>query len=229
MRTAKVLENKMLTHDVFQLKLETEDLFEFQSGQFITIKIDDQVPPCFRAYSIASAPIANSKGCEVCIKVVEDGRGSNWLQAMKEGSEFNFIGPTGKFLFLGEKEKVLFVATGTGVAPFRSMIESLLSSGSEKEIELLFGVRHIKDLFYVDLFEKLVEEHPNFKVRFTLSRPEDESWEGLRGRVTEHLDDTDVQNTEVYICGLKDMIEQVIDILEKAGMPREQIHEEKYD
>src|SRR3989338_3958 len=203
---AKIIEQIKLTEDVFEIKLETVTPFNFQAGQFITIKVADKTPPCFRAYSIKSAPEENGKNLEICYKFLPGGRGSTWLRALKSNDTIEFLGPSGKFTYKGEKNKNLFVATGTGVAPFNAIIENELKKGNKKPLHLLFGVRHIKDIFYKNFFENLAKKYTNFRFDLTLSRPETEKWQGLNGRVTKILEamQIDTKNTEVYICGLKD-------------------------
>lgn len=224
MNKAKVTEKKVLNHDVFELCLETQEPFNFEAGQFITIKISDSDPkPCFRAYSISSAPSENT--FELCIKEIPNGRGSSWLNTLKPGSEIEFIGPNGKFNFIpNSSKKVLFIATGTGVAPLKSMIEDQLEKGNTQPMHLVFGVRHEKDIFYKEELEKLTNK--NFSYDLTLSQPEGE-WDGLVGRVTDHI--PDIKNTEVYICGLKAMIDTVHELLLKKGIKEEDVHFEKYD
>lgn len=232
MNQGKISKKTFLTDDVIELQISTDQPFNFQAGQYISIKISDKPDsPCFRAYSIASAPIENGHELALCIKVVEGGRASNWLNTLKEGDPISFLGPIGKFLFKNELSNALFIATGTGLAPFRSMIEYQLNNGNTKPFQLMFGVRHIKDVFYKDVFEKLAATHSNFQFDLTLSRPENTDWNGHQGRVTTLLEnaDLDPKNTEVYICGLKDMIESVTEILKQKGFPESSINFEKYD
>lgn len=232
MKTAKIVKNEKLTGDVYQLILESNEPFEFEAGQFITIKIEDQEKPCFRAYSIASSPNKDQKTFELCIKAVQGGRGSVWLNDLDPGEEITFLGPSGKFTFNTPVEKeVIYIATGTGVAPFRSIIEDQLNKGSSQKMQLIFGVRHQKDIFYQELFEKLAKEHENFTFELTLSRPEDKDWKGNTGRVTALLEklEADTSDCESYICGLTDMIDSVTKILKAKGCTEETIHFEKYD
>lgn len=231
MKKAKVTANKQLTEDVFELQFQAEESFSFEAGQFVTFKIDDQVPPCFRAYSIASAPEENGTHFRTCYKVIEGGRGSNWLKSLKENSEINFIGPSGKFVFVNPEKKAFFIATGTGITPFNSMIEDQLKKGNQNQINLLFGVRHIDDIFYQDFYQDLAKEYANLTFKLTLSRPENDSWAGSVGRVSKVLEENspDTSNTDYYICGLKAMIDDVVTILKAKGVPEESIHFEKFD
>ncbi len=232
LNTAVLKEKTDLTHDVFQLKFQPLEHIEFLAGQFVTIKITDKEDsPCFRAYSIASAP-EEKDFFELCVKIVEDGRGTNWLNSLQTGDKIEFLGPHGKFLYDEQSNKnALFIATGTGIAPLKSMIEDQLAKGNNKNLQLLFGLRHIKDVFYQDLLEDLGAKYPNFEYKITLSQPENENWSGETGRVTEILEKTDLdtKNTEVYLCGLKAMIESVTTILKDKGFSDDAINFEKYD
>jgi ferredoxin-NADP reductase len=229
LKKTKLIEKIQLTHDVVEFIFECKKKCDFEAGQFINFKIDDNGEfPCFRAYSICSAP--NSKAFVICIKLVENGRGTAWLNSLNEGDEVEFLGPTGKFLFEEGSKKYTFIATGTGVAPFKSMIEDQLSKGNKAEIQLLFGVRSEEDIFYKEFFEELEKKHENFKFHLALSRPP-ESWKGVKGRVTKALEEIelDTKNTTFYICGLKNMIEDVETLLLEKGVVKEAIRFEKYD
>ncbi len=231
MKTATLSDKKQFTQDVVELTFKTSEPFTFQAGQFVTLKIDDKVPPCFRAYSISSSPQENGNTFSTCLKVVENGRGSNWLNSLKIGDQINFIGPSGKFTFKGEKNNILFIATGTGITPFHAMIEDELKKSNHQKLHLLFGLRHIANMFYKDYFEDLSQKYPNFSYDITLTKPENSDWQGKTGRVTELLQkmELDPKDTEIYICGLKEMIHEVVDILKAKSVPEENIHFEKYD
>ena len=221
----KIIEKKELTHDVFELILGKPEGFSFKAGQFVTAKIEDQHPPCFRGYSIASSP--KNKNIELCIKTIKGGRGSNWLNSLKKGDELSFIGPNGEFTLQNTNEDSIFIATGTGIAPFKAIIEEHLEN-YKKKMHLIFGVRHVEDICYRELFEELAKKHSHFTFDLTLSRPDD-SWKGKSGRVTEILQSYAIKDQEVYICGLKEMITSVEEILKEKGLSENRIHFEKYD
>jgi len=225
MYKTKIIEKKELTHDVFELILEKPEGFRFKAGQFVTAKIEDQNPPCFRGYSIASSP--KNKDIELCIKTIKGGRGSNWLNSLKKGDELSFIGPNGEFTLQNTNKDNIFVATGTGIAPFKAMIEEHLENYKNK-MHLIWGLRYVENICYKELLEDLAKKHSHFTFDLTLSKP-DNSWQGKSGRVTKILQNYDIKNQEVYICGLKDMITSVEKILKEKGLPINQIHFEKYD
>ncbi|MBI2634521.1 FAD-dependent oxidoreductase [Candidatus Peregrinibacteria bacterium] len=230
-KKAQVTKIFFLTEDVFEIHFRTEEPLEFKAGQFVTIKIADKIPPCFRAYSIASAPQPDCRNIKTCVKIVAEGRGSNWLKSLKAGTKINFIGPSGKFTFKNPDKNSFFIATGTGVTPFLSMIEDQLKSGNKNKIHLLFGLRHIKNIIYKDFLEQLRRQYPNFSYEITLSKPENSTWKGSTGRVSQILNtqNIDTKNTDYYICGLKEMIADVAKILKEKSVPESAIHFEQYD
>ena len=227
---AILIEKIDLCHDTLELKFKPEAEFKMQAGQFINIKINDGGQfPCFRAYSVSCTD--NSKQFEICLKVDTEGRGSNWLKSLNLDDNIEYIGPTGKFLFDEESNNdAFFIATGTGVAPLKCMIEQQLAKGFNKKITLLFGLRHEQNVFYKELFEEIEKNYYNFKFLLTLSRPK-ENWTGLQGRVTNYLESNEIdsKNTNYYICGLKAMIDEVLELLKNKGISEENIHFEKYD
>lgn len=198
---AKLLSIKELTHDVRMFVFERPEGFEFKPGQFVMLQFDGIA----RAYSIASPPTEKEK-LVLIIKLIEGGRGSEYLRGAKEGDELQFKGPFGHFCLDEESEKdVVLVGTGTGLAPLYSILSYLLDTGSERKIRLFFGVRYEKDVFFEDQFGILKEEYGNFDYKITLSRPEN----GDGKYVTDLLKEENFGNIQVYICGGKAMVEDV--------------------
>lgn len=235
LQKAKLIDKASLTSDVVELSFETQTQFSFQAGQFISIKIEDNpASPCIRGYSIASSPNPDSPNhFNLCIKLIENGRGTTWLNSLKINDEISFLGPNGKFIFNENSQGTsLFIGTGTGVAPLKAMIEDqLLNKNNGNKLHLLFGVRYINGIFYENLFKSLSEKFSNFTYDIIVSRPENPDWKGNPGRVTALLNPLkiDTTNTEVYLCGLKDMLTEVTSILESKGLASERIHKEQYD
>jgi NAD(P)H-flavin reductase len=127
----------------------------------------------------------------------------------------------------------MFIATGTGIAPFRSMLHWLLADPQrhqERELWLLFGARSEQDLYYRDEFERLAAGHSNFHFVPTLSRASAE-WTGLRGYVQEHVKEIvgDRKDMHAYICGLDKMVKANRELLKNLGWERTSIRYEKYD
>jgi CDP-4-dehydro-6-deoxyglucose reductase len=168
---------------------------------------------------------------------VMDGPGSSYLHTVEPGAIIKAIGPQGFFTRpLTKSTASLFVATGTGVTPFRSMIREAIAARAETPLWLLFGVRHEQDLLYREELVGLAKEHPHIRVELTLSQPPP-TWTGRRGYVQTHvkellgeLDAISGGTTHTYICGLQKMVGSVRELLRKEmGLPRERVHTERYD
>lgn len=222
-----------LTSDVieFGFQLPKGKSCDFQAGQFINIRVDDGGGKVFfRSYSIMNSP-REKEILKSCVKIIPDGRCTQWLNSLEIGASVTMMGPIGMFtLNLDSKKDFLFVATGTGITPLHSMILDLLESGCDRKIHLLWGFRHEKDLFYQNFFEQLAEQYKQFSFTTTLSQP-GESWTGEKGRVTDWIEahGEDVQDTQVYICGIGAMVLDVKKLCILNGVSAEDVHFERYD
>lgn len=224
--SAKLIRKIQLNSDVYQFDFKWQELVPFKAGQFLMIEVPDGDKKLTRAYSISSAP-SQSDGFSFCVKILADGKASQYLIKMKEGDEAQFMGPFGHFVLAESSKPILMIATGTGLAPFMGMLPSLFETNYAGQINLLFGVRHEEDLFYVKELMEMEKVHANFKATITLSQAS-EAWAGARGRVSEYLNSIDVENLQVYICGNGDMVKNVKDILESKGLPKADLHLEQF-
>ncbi len=207
--------------------------FGFVAGQWLSFKTnkpdDEEIT---RAYSIACPPGDNNRFA-LCLNRVEDGFMSNFLCDMEVGQQISCQGPFGDFILRQPLRDTVFIATGTGVAPFRSMLHWLLADPSrhqEKQLWLLFGNRTKEDIYYHEEFLKLAAQHSNFHYLPTLSRGAPE-WQGLCGYVQEHVPEIVQSRTgmHAYICGLDKMVKANRELLKGLGWDRKSILCEKYD
>jgi NAD(P)H-flavin reductase len=228
---AKVDRFRDLTHDVREIDFRLSDPKEitFKAGQFVSFDVLSPRlnKPVTRPYSIASSP--GQRDCvTLLLNLVPGGPGSTYLFSLKEGDETSFKGPAGSFYLKEDGTRdLLLVATGTGIAPFRSMVYYLLGQGYNRQITLYWGLRSQRDLYYQDELNALAARHANFRFITTLSRPEP-GWTGETGRVTRLIDErvTSVADLSVYLCGNSGMLEDVAAIVRKKGLCP--IHKEKW-
>ena len=213
-------------HFVFDVP-EVEQL-PYLPGQFVSFSRDAGEKRITRAYSTASPP--NGNRFELCLNRVEDGLFSPFLFEMTPGDTVDMKGPLGFFTWRFPVNDSILVATGTGIAPFRAMLNAYLSSGGDRQITLVYGVRYEESLLYRREFEQLSERYPNFRFWPTLTRPED-SWQGRTGRVQTYTLEAlgEHRDMDVYICGLKAMVDDVRARLKELGLDRRHIIFEKYD
>lgn len=199
----------------------------FVPGQFLSLTAAVNGDEITRAYSIVSPP---GERVALCANMVPEGHLSPVLFGMHPGDEIDFKGPYGAFILRRPVSDSIFVATGTGIAPFRSMLLTHLGEHPDRRFTLIFGVRHEHGLLYHDEFLALAAAHPNFRYLPTLTRPP-EHWTGLTGRVQQHTLDVlgDRRDVDVYICGLHEMVNDLRAQLKESGLDRKKIIFEKYD
>jgi len=207
--------------------------FGFVPGQWLSFKASQaDGEEITRAYSIASPPREDNTFA-LCLNRVQDGFMSNFLCDMIPGDEIRVQGPFGDFTLRPPMHDTIFIATGTGIAPFRSILHWLLTDYSRHEghqLWLVFGNRTEKDIYYDAEFKRMAGDHANFRYLPTLSRPAD-GWEGLRGYVQEHVPGVVGSHIgmQAYICGLDKMIKANRELLKGMGWDRKAIKFEKYD
>ncbi len=209
----KIVGIRNLTEHTFVLSLP-RSRFEYVAGQHISLSIKGDYQS--REYSIYSAE--KSENLEVLVKEVDGGYFSPKLKNLKEGDTVEVHGPFGKF-GLDEKKiqshQHVFLASGTGIAPFHSMIKS----NPDLNYKLIHGVRYVEEAYEKDEYSR---------DRYTLCSSRDKKGD-FNGRITDYLKKTEFEkNTCFYLCGNSDMIFDSMEILSEKGFGRENINVEVY-
>ncbi|KKS21186.1 MAG: Protein C of soluble methane monooxygenase [candidate division WWE3 bacterium GW2011_GWC1_41_7] len=214
------LTNKLI---LVTFKVTDPERIDFTPGQFVNLRVV-HAPMTFRSYSICSDYRVTSQ-FSVVASVSHEGPGSNFLRSLKPGDNVEFIGPSGRFnLEEPLKDKIIFVATGTGVAPFIPMLHYLEHTQFEGDVFLFFGVRHEDEIFFKDELDNFMVSIPHFTYQICVSQPG--NWFGNIGRVNSFvLVDS---NAGYYLCGHPEMVEDLSGRLLKAGVPSEHILFEKF-
>ena len=226
---ARLIEAREIAPNTRHFEFETPDWnAAFVPGQFLSVTAKIGEDDITRAYSIVSPP--DGKRFALCANLVQEGYLSPFLFSLRPDDEIDFKGPYGAFILRRPVSDSIFVATGTGIAPFRSMLLSQLKAWPERRFKLIFGVRHERGLLYHDELSALAETHPNFSYLPTLTRPPDH-WIGRVGRVQQPTIEAlgDRRDVDVYICGLREMVDDVRSKLKEIGLDRKRIIYEKYD
>ncbi|MBS3086060.1 hypothetical protein J4225_05255 [Candidatus Pacearchaeota archaeon] len=230
---AEILDIKDLTPTVKYFKLSVPKTFTFKSGQFVGVYfLLGNEKKINRPYSIASQP--NKKGfIELCIKRVNSGVGSNILHSLKNRDKLSIQGPLGGFTIRESsfKKDIIFIASGTGISTFKSMIPDILESGFKNKILLLKGFRDENEILYEKEFTILKKKYKNLKFYNILSQPIRGIPAYNIGYVQDFLDKyiPNDFNGDFYLCGLSGMINNVKDSLLKKGFNENQIFFERYD
>ncbi|HND29987.1 MAG TPA: FAD-binding oxidoreductase [Myxococcota bacterium] len=218
----------VVARDTLVYRVELDEPLPFKAGQFVNLAEPGAKPRGERSYSIYSDP-ASPGVMDFCIKLFEGGAASEYLRVRQVGDVLDIRGPFGVFTLPDEIEPVTFVATGTGLAPFHSMLLEQERLGNRRRFRLFFGVRSEEDVFAVATLQRW-KQSLNFDYTLCLSRPgaPEAMAEGcVIGRVTQAMADHQPEG-HWYLCGNGSMIEEVRTLLKEKGLDRKQIHVEKY-
>ncbi len=218
----------------FFIRIEADDIFQFLPGQFVTfdLPIGDKRLQRWRSYSIANHP-DGSNVLELCIVRSEDGQGTEYFfEEVEVGTKLKFKGPDGGFILPTDLDiEMIMIATGTGVAPFRSMLSHVKHQKLDfNKIHLIFGTRNKSGLLYRDEFLEFEKDYPNFKYSCALSREvEPGMYHGyLHDIYMEAYNDVSPKR-HFYICGWSHMIDEAVaNLFVKLGYDKSQIHYELY-
>lgn len=231
------IEQRSPTVRSFWLELPDREVLDFRPGQFLTLDlpIGETRRDGWRSYSIAAAPDGSNQA-ELCIVRLPQGLGTGYLfEGAEVGSEVMTKEPAGVFTLPAGplQHDVVMICTGTGVAPFRAMLQDRL----EKEtvnFHLIFGCRTAEDILYREEFEKMAREYPNFTYTAAVSREDVPATEGMgtyKGYVHPVYEAAYAglsPDVRFYLCGWAVMVDEAKARLLKLGYPQEQIIEELY-
>ncbi|GAA4465576.1 hypothetical protein GCM10023093_18000 [Nemorincola caseinilytica] len=221
------------THNTRRYWIELPDTsaLDFRPGQFVTLDlpVHEQRNRRWRSYSIASAPDGTNV-IELLVVLVEGGLGSRYLfDEVREGSALTLRGPQGVFVLPEATDKEhFFICTGTGIAPFRSMLRYMDTHKPEGyKVNLIFGTRTQADLLYHDEMLALQESLPHFRYLPTLSR---QQWHGPTGYVHAIYEQlcSARQPASFMLCGWRDMIDEARARIQALGYDKKDIQIEIY-
>ena len=224
---------EQVTHNTrrYFIELPETPSFDFKPGQFVTLDlpIHEQKNKRWRSYSIASMPDGTNV-IELLISYVPDGPGTNYIfNETTVGSELTLRGAQGVFTLPDSLDvDLVMICTGTGIAPFRSMLHYINKHNlPHKNLALIFGARKQEDLLYVDEMRELEASLTDFTYYPTLSR---EDWDGHKGYVHAVYESLykDVQPANFLLCGWRNMIDDAKHKLLEMGYDKKSIHLELY-
>jgi ferredoxin-NADP reductase len=231
----KVIKIEEVTDCIRTYSIEFPEDFhlEFKAGQFAMFDLPIESKVTNRSYSIASAP-DGSRVLEFLIVLNPQGLGTPHLfDNVKEGDTIMCSKPIGKFGLPEIIDKdICFVCTGTGVAPFRSMIQDIYNKAKpHKKLTLIYGARKVCDLAYKNEFDRLAAIHPEFTFIPVLSRESKENWNGHLGYVHQIYQNLypKADETLFYLCGFGNMLREARENLSLLGFEKSQIKFESYD
>ncbi|MDT6963320.1 benzoate 1,2-dioxygenase electron transfer component BenC [Cupriavidus sp. SZY C1] len=196
----------------------------FLAGQYVNIGVPGSGQ--HRSYSFSSAPGASR--ISFLIKKIPGGVMSTWLETARPGHKVNLTGPLGSFYLRAVERPLLFLAGGTGLAPFLSMLEVLVRAASDQKVHLIYGVTRDLDLVQVGAIEAYAARLPNFT--YTTVVADDASCHPCKGWVTQHMPPACLHdgNVDVYLCGPPPMVDAVRKHFDDNGVKPNSFHYEKF-
>ena len=232
-RTGKVIKITDENDNTRRYWVEVPELssFDFIPGQFVTLDLPIHEKPNkrWRSYSIASWPDGTNV-FELVIVLTPHGAGSTWIfENVKEGTDLKFRGAQGIFVLPPVLDKDLFlVCTGTGIAPYRSMLHHIKNEKiPHQDIFLIFGTRTEADILYYEEMKALEKEIGKLQYIPTLSR---QNWEGRKGYVHLVYEElaADLRPAYFFLCGWRNMIDEARERIVTMGYDKKSIHVELY-
>ncbi len=218
---AKIADIRSLTNTVreFVLTFQHPPYLNFLAGQSLAILVPEtsRGTPTKRYYSLTSHPNSPAR-VSLLLNGADKGKGTKFLLDHKIGDELDVAGPFGNFQLHDHPDRdVLFVATGTGIAPFRAMIHVLLEKPFQRALTLYWGLRSEGDQYFIEEFQALSRRHTNFTFSVVLSNASPQ-WGGRTGRVTDLIRGiSNVRDLAIYICGNRNMVHEVQELLRGKG------------
>ncbi|MBN2555255.1 MAG: FAD-dependent oxidoreductase [Anaerolineales bacterium] len=217
---------QQVTHDTWKLTFNGPPM-EHLPGQYLVMRrMREDEKPEPHAFSISSSPFADA--LEITVK--ETGDFTATIGGIKPGEDVTLDGPFGQFSYvIHDAENLAFIAGGIGVTPFISMLRDLSDRGFGRNVRLIWGNKHERDIVYRDEVDALSAAYPQFKLIHILS--EQEEWEGEAGFVSSELLKRALDfhtDTQYFICGPAAMNDLVVQFLMDFNIAQEKIHTEKF-
>lgn len=219
------------TSDVktFRLKFSNGESIGFLPGQFVMVALETD-PKNAKAYSLASSSCIKEY-IDITVKIYPDGKFSPLLDKTKVGDKLIVSGPFGHFNYRKElSNELVLIFGGTGIAPFRSMINTILDNNWDPKVTLIGCYKKPEDVIYkkeLDNWSKKV------KIITTITRPETSKikWNGVTGRINKEIIIPYVNGKQslFYLCGPNEMVNDLRETLTSLGVEKERIKFEKWN
>lgn len=234
----EVRHTEMLTPHAKRVRIRRTDgeAFRLRPGQFLMMWFEHDGKRHNRSYSVAGPIVSGepTEELELCIALIDGGIGSALVRAWEVGSSFTVSGPHGRFILREDDPDLVLVGTGTGIAPYRSMLPQIVKRlEGGQSVDLVFGARCEEEFLYDEEWRALADEYDNFRYWACADAAIDpDGWAaggGIVGRVQVALTEIGCPDETVfYLCGNPAMVEDVKELLEQSGVERRAVRTEAY-
>ena len=226
-----------LSYSTFDIEEEYQQDWDRFGLWDVTSQVDE---PVVRAYSMANYP-GETGIIMLNIRVATPpprspdgtppGKVSSYIFDLKPGDPLTISGPYGEFYIKESDNEMIYIGGGAGMAPLRSHIFELFKERrTERKVSFWYGARSLREMFYVEEFDRLSADNENIDWRVALSEPmPEDNWEGHTGFIHQVVLDAYLQNhpapedCEYYICGPPLMLQAVLQMLEELGVESDNI------
>ena len=231
---AKLTDKEGLTSSIVRYHFELIEPTEmnFAPGQYIILSVGGDKES--RNYSIASSPLKSNKKFQIIVDLSPQGKGAQFIEMLEINSVVSFIGEVGEFV-LPEAlmPNLVFVSTGTGIAPIKSMVESIILNREDFDVDMFVyaGARSSDQVVLPELFTQYLKEKHIDDYRVYINEEETENEYSEKGEVSrfiERLSPEVLTNANYFLCGSGLMIEEAQDILKQKGVPTELVIYERH-
>jgi ferredoxin-NADP reductase len=217
MPSAVLQKRRILAERVVHLGLKAILPFDFRPGQFITVTCGDEDTgaPAKRCYSLASAPRGDGS-FDLCLKQVPGGRSSAFLQKLNEGDVLKFDGPEGDFILRSPLRNSVFIASGTGIAPVRAMVQWLFAvdgRSTGREFLVFHCGQNADGLYYRGEFDELAAQHRNFQYRPLLGGEQSPENGSLIAAVSDSV--LSGSAVDIYTCGAPGLLQSCEELIRR--------------
>lgn len=220
------------TPDTKTFRFKVPEDLTFIPGQYVIISYkymkDGVEKEIKRSYSMSSSP--TEKGyLDFTIKLYPQGEFSPLIFSKKVGEKFGLLGPIGKFVFDENCKKAAFLAAGSGITPLRSMMKYCIDKKLPIDLVLLYSSKTPQDIIFREEFESW-KDIESVKCVNTITRPDGTSWTGQTGRISVDLirKHIDIEQSNFYICGPPDFVNNMVNILRELKIPEKKIKKEQW-
>ena len=215
------------TKDVISVRFRRPDGFDYLSGQWAFVSVGSEKGQEMKPLSLSSSPT------ESFIEFTKRLTGhvfSNAFAAMKVGDKALINGPRGKLTLPSDYKKICMLSGGIGITPLRSMIKYSTDMQLKTSIVLLYSNRFEDSIVFMDDFNEMLAKNPNLKVIITITKPS-QNWKGLTGRIDRDMIEKyvlDYDERVFYSCGPRPMVDTMVAMLGKMGVPEGQLRYEYF-
>lgn len=227
---AKLIFRNNIAPNIYHLRFEliNNKNLEHTPGQYLLLKIKDQ----YRQYSIFNYNKKHNE-FDLIIEYFQKGLASEYLIALKNGETSEFKGPAGIFVQKQVVRPIVYLATGTGIAPILEMIRSIISENTKYPLFLFWGLSRFQSVYLKETLDAFCCQNYLFKYAICLSRETVDDPPLYSGYIQDNIDnlleDLLINQCDVYVCGGKNAVEGLREFAKSMGVGKSRLFFERFN